>query len=177
MAPAAANPWLVALVAVVVVLGSAAVAGWQTGWPRAIFGAQKAALDSPSSGVPPASAPAPVTPASSSASVPVTPNPQTPGAAGADPATVVQAYFGAINDHDYQTAWDLGGKNTGSSYPEFVQGFSATANDTVTILSLDGNDATARLVAEQDDGTAKTFQGTYTVTSGVITHFDVTQTG
>jgi len=162
--------WLVPLAAALVVLASAALAGWQTGWPRPVFGVQKAALDSRAR---PASVPAPVT----SGAFPVTPNPDSPPTARTDPAAVVEGYFSAIDDRDYRIAWALGGKNTGSSYREFVQGFSGTAHDTVTILALDGNDVTARLVAGQDDGTVKTFQGTYTVTSGAITHFDVAQTG
>ncbi len=47
----------------------------------------------------------------------------------------------------------------------------------MTILSTSGNVATARLVAQQDDGSTKTFEGAYTVIGGVITSFDVQQTG
>ena len=172
IAPAAQIPWLVALAAVAAVL-AIALAGWRASWPRAIFGVQKASLDSPPapSGAPPATAPA-----APAGAFPVTPNPADP-AAGADPAAVVAAYFSAINARDYRAAWELGGKSTGSSYPEFVQGFSGTARDTVTILALDKNDVTARLVAEQDNGTSRAFQGIYTVTSGTITRFDVYSLG
>jgi hypothetical protein len=85
------------------------------------------------------------------------------------PAVTVQSYFSAINDHDYQRAWALGGKNTGQSYASFVQGFDETADDNVTILSVTGGVVTVRLDATQTNGTVKHFHGTYTVSNGVIT--------
>ncbi len=171
MGTGAPRPWAIALLAAILVLGAVALAGWQAGWPRAVFGVQKSTLES-GAGSPGASASAPVqaTPTNSASALPATANPD-------NPVGVIQAYFSAINDHDYQTAWQLGGENTGSSYAQFVQGLSATANDTVTILSTAGNVVTAQVVAGQSDGASKTFEGTYTVTSGVITNFAVQQTG
>jgi hypothetical protein len=89
----------------------------------------------------------------------------------------VQAYFAAINNKDYPTAWNLGGKNLGESYQSFVDGFSTTASDTATILSVDGTTVTAQLAAQQTDGTVKYYRGAYTVENGTITHFNVQQTG
>jgi tRNA A-37 threonylcarbamoyl transferase component Bud32 len=85
------------------------------------------------------------------------------------PAVTVQSYFNAINDHDYQRAWNLGGKNTGVSYATFVQGFGETASDDLTIVSVSGNVVTVLLDATQTNGTVQHFHGTYTVTDGVIT--------
>jgi hypothetical protein len=178
MAVGAGRPWTVALLAAIFILGVAALAGWQAGWPKAVFGAQKTALVSgaaPSSG-PPAGTPTSAGPASSPAPLPQTPNPESPGPPSA-PAGVVQAYFAAINKRDYSTAWQLGGSSLGGSYAAFVQGFSTTAKDTVTILLSSGNVVTVRLVAEQTDGSTKTFAGTYTVTDGIITSSNVQQTG
>jgi serine/threonine protein kinase len=87
----------------------------------------------------------------------------------AGPAATVQAYFAAINDHDYARAWALGGKNTGSSYPAFISGFNGTSKDNLTVVSVSGDVVTVKLAADQTDGTVKNFQGTYTVTDGVIT--------
>ena len=175
MGSGAPPPWAAALLIAILVLGGVTVAGWQTGWPRAIFGVQKTALDGPAgSAGASAGTPDQVSPASPAS--PTAPNSDTPATA-TGPAAVVQAYFSAINARDYQAAWQLGGKNTGSSYPEFVQGFSDTANDAVTIVSTSGNVVTAQLVAEQNDGTSNTYEGTYTVTSGVITDFAVQQVG
>lgn len=89
------------------------------------------------------------------------------------PAATVEAYVAAINSHDYARAWNLGGRNTGSTYPAFVNGFQTTASDTLTILSVSGNVVTARISAQQTDGSVQTYQGTYRVAHGVITHFHV----
>jgi hypothetical protein len=120
---------------------------------------------SPATVTSPATAPSDTTSAGNSA----TPPPPTA------PATV-QAYYTAINNHHYHQAWELGGKNTGSTYSSFVNGFAGTAHDTVTIQSVSGNTVNAQLSAQQTDGTVKTYQGTYTVTNGVITVFNVQQT-
>jgi len=93
------------------------------------------------------------------------------------PAATVRAYVAAINGHDYARAWILGGRNTGRSYPDFVSGFSTTARDTLTVVSVSGDVVTARLTAQQTDGTVNTYQGTYTVDSGVIIGFDILQVG
>jgi hypothetical protein len=89
------------------------------------------------------------------------------------PAATVRAYYRAINNHNYARAWHLGGRFTGSSYPAFAAGFQGTAHDEVSILSVTGNVVTARLAARQTDGSVRTYQGTYWVTHGVITRFDV----
>jgi eukaryotic-like serine/threonine-protein kinase len=89
----------------------------------------------------------------------------------------VRAYVVAINGHDYARAWSLGGRNTGQSYSNFVSGFSSTARDTLTIVSVSGDVVTARLTAQQTDGTVDTYQGTYTVHRGVIIGFNVVQAG
>jgi hypothetical protein len=91
------------------------------------------------------------------------------------PTATVRAYIAAINGHRYARAWRLGGRNTDGSYPGFVSGFTGTAKDTLTILSVSGHVVTARLTARQTDGTVNTYQGTYTVHHGVITGFDVIQ--
>jgi serine/threonine-protein kinase len=92
------------------------------------------------------------------------------------PASTVRAYIRAINAHEYHRAWALGGINTGQSYSQFVQGFTGTAHDTLTIQSVSGGVVTAQLQALQTDGTVKTFQGTYTVSNGVITSFHIART-
>lgn len=90
---------------------------------------------------------------------------------------VVNAYFAAINAGDYARAWALGGANLqGGSYSSFVQGFSTTAYDSVTIDSVSGEIATIHLDALQTDGTHRYFAGTYTVRGGVIVGADIRQT-
>jgi hypothetical protein len=93
------------------------------------------------------------------------------------PAATVQAYFAAINDHDYGKAWDLGGKNTGSSYNKFKSGFSDTARDGLTVVSVTGDVVTVKLDATQTNGSVHHFQGTYTVSNGVITQSQIQSAG
>lgn len=108
----------------------------------------------------------------------VAPSPhRTPRRTPMRPTATVHAYIAAINGHHYARAWRLGGRNTGGSYPSFVSGFSGTAKDTLTIVSVSGDVVTARLNAQQTDGTVDTYQGTYTVHHGVIIGFDVVQVG
>jgi hypothetical protein len=182
MARLSRRPWMLTLLAVLVVLGVSALAGWQTQWPGAIFGVQKAAAIKPAptgqaSSQAQASTPDSVTPSGGAAVAPQVPTSGAASGSPGDPASVVNAYFAAINSGDYATAWTLGGSNTGASYSEFVSGFATTSNDTVSIQSASGDVVTAQLVAQQDDGSTKTFEGTYTVSGGVITSFDVKQTG
>ena len=85
------------------------------------------------------------------------------------PGDTVEAYFAAINAGDYNRAWDLGGKNlTRGSYSSFVQSFEGTAYDSVTVLSIVGDEVEIELDATQTDGTHRYFAGTYTVRRGVI---------
>lgn len=111
-----------------------------------------------------------------------TPTPTaTPSPTGAAPGQVtppeatVIAYFDAINSRDYQKAWNLGGKNTASSYSSFVSGFNTTAMVSVQLLGLSGDIVTARLTTLETDGSTKIYQGTYTVRNGVIVAFNVHQ--
>ncbi len=92
------------------------------------------------------------------------------------PVRTVLAYFAALNARNYLRAWNLGGRNTGSTYPAYVNGYDNTSRTKVSILSLSGSVVTARVTAVQTDGTVKVFQGTYTVANGVITNFNVRQT-
>ncbi|ANP49209.1 hypothetical protein J2Z21_002176 [Streptomyces griseochromogenes] len=100
------------------------------------------------------------------------------GTTGAsDPATTVTDYFAAINDGDFRTAWNLGGKNLGSSYSSFVSGFAHTERDDATVDPVDGTTVSVTLVATRDDGTQKSYSGRYTVVDGVITGASMTPTG
>ena len=93
------------------------------------------------------------------------------------PAATVQAYFAAINAHDYARAWALGGKNIATSYSRFANGFNGTAKDKVTVVSVAGDVVTVKLAAVQTDGSVKHYAGTYTVASGVITQSQIQPVG
>jgi hypothetical protein len=81
---------------------------------------------------------------------------------------VVQAYFAAIDHHNYRLAWHLGGRNTGDTFRQYKLGFIGTAHDTVRILGQSGDTARAKIIARQEDGSRKVFQGTYTIVNGTI---------
>jgi hypothetical protein len=92
--------------------------------------------------------------------------------ASGGPASVVQAYYAAINNHDCNTAWRLGGDNisaaNGQSYQQFCQGFSNTSHDDLTVNSVSGNTVNVNIVAHQTDGSSQNFTGSYVVSNGVI---------
>jgi serine/threonine protein kinase len=92
-----------------------------------------------------------------------------PPAAG--PGTIVRDYFADINEGRYLAAWQLTPQV--EPYVKFRAGFAGTAHDAVMIESVAGDVVTARLAATQDDGTVKVYQGTYTVTNGVISSANI----
>ncbi|MFE9428529.1 hypothetical protein ACFYNO_36920 [Kitasatospora sp. NPDC006697] len=103
--------------------------------------------------------------------------PSTPGFTNA--AAVVTQYYQDITNHDYASAWALGGKNiAGGSYQQYVAGFATTAGIALGTVSSFGSDQVrAVLYATQTDGTVKTFEGTYTVANGVLVGASIQQTG
>ncbi len=104
---------------------------------------------------------------------PAASSPPVSSAGQANPQRVVREYFAAINTQRYPMAYRL--SNRSESYADFVAGFAGTARDTVTIVSVSGDVVTARLRARQDDGTVKTYEGTYTVINGAISSSDIHQ--
>ncbi|WP_370116147.1 serine/threonine-protein kinase [Streptacidiphilus sp. MAP12-33] len=121
----------------------------------------------PSATLTPTPTPTPTAPASPTVTPTPTPTPTPPAAT--DPASVVTAYYSAINAHDYGTAWNLGGKNLGGSYGSFASGFSDTVNDTVTIDAVSGDTVDVHLHAVHTDGSTADYSGSYTVQYGEIT--------
>lgn len=92
---------------------------------------------------------------------------------GDGPEATVTAYFEAINNRDFQAAWELGGKNLDPDYDHFVAGFETTERDEVTVTGTTGDEVSLTVVAWETDGTRTTYEGTYTVTDGVITSADM----
>ncbi|MFF4584119.1 hypothetical protein [Streptomyces sp. NPDC001388] len=96
----------------------------------------------------------------------------------ADPGTTVQKFYDAVNARDFETAWDLGGKNLGTAdYAAFVSGYDRTRRSDVVVESVDGDTVSVSLSAELDDGTQQSFVGEYTVVDGVITGGSMSPTG
>lgn len=172
--------------AIVLLAGTLAVTGWQTHWPRAIFGVRPAAaakqlptrpVSTPASGSADSggsgSSPAPSSAGSGSPAAPATASATGPPVATA--VIIVKEYFAAINHGHYAKAWRLGGSNFSPSFAAYVAGFQGTVHDVVTIISVKRNVVTASLAARQADGTTKVYQGTYTVVNNVITKSSIQQ--
>lgn len=103
-------------------------------------------------------------------SAPASPSPSATG-----PAAVVLAAYDDVNRHDYQDAYNLGLARNGESYQSFVEGYSTTQTDTVTVTGVSGGVVSVSLLAVSTDGSQHTYSGTYTVTGGYITGADLQQ--
>jgi hypothetical protein len=96
----------------------------------------------------------------------------------AGPRGTVKAFFQAINDHDYAKAYNLNTSvHATQDYQQFKAGYADTAHDTVTITAVSGDTVSVNLVADQTDGTTKTFSGSYVVQNGAIAESSIQQTG
>lgn len=87
---------------------------------------------------------------------------------GRKPRAVVEAYFAAINAHDWRRVWLLGGKNLSPSYASMVTGFQDTRRDVITRMSASGDAVTVRIRAYETTGAVQVYVLSYTVTGGVI---------
>ncbi|BAJ28801.1 hypothetical protein KSE_29890 [Kitasatospora setae KM-6054] len=92
---------------------------------------------------------------------------------------VVTQYYQDITDHDYAAAWALGGRNIGGSdYAGWVRGYATTARIYLGTSSEFGSgQVRAVIYAEQTDGSTRTYEGTYTVSGGVLVGASIRQTG
>jgi hypothetical protein len=92
----------------------------------------------------------------------------TPPASPVDPATVVQAYYDAINAGDYAQAWRLGGDNLGGSYSTFAAGFNNTVSDQLEIMGESGDTVQVDITALNSDGSQQSYACAYTVNGSAI---------
>ena len=91
-------------------------------------------------------------------------------AASADPGprAVVQAYFAAINHHDWPRVWELGGKNLGQSFATMKAGFLHTGHDVIIDMTAVGDAVTVRFRAFDTTDAVQIYVDKYTVSGGVI---------
>jgi hypothetical protein len=99
------------------------------------------------------------------ASSPASPSSQSSSARGRNsPVAVVSAYYDAVNNHDYATAYGLNRPAQKiESYESFKHGFAGTKHVDLTITDVSGDLVSFDLIADQTDGTTKVYTGTYTV--------------
>ena len=93
--------------------------------------------------------------------------------------SVVTQFYQDITDHNYSGAWALGGSIIGGgSYSGWAAGYSTTESVSLGTFSAFGsNQVRVRLTALQSGGWVKTYEGTYTVSDGVIVAASIVQTG
>jgi hypothetical protein len=92
------------------------------------------------------------------------------------PAPVVRAFFTAINQHDWQRVWSLGGKYLNRRPPYntlsgMISGYRCTVNDEIERLSVSGQTASGRFTAHEAHGgirTEQTYTFKYFISNGVI---------
>ena len=137
----------------------------------------------------PAAAPKPSTPAATTPApapaktvyvqAPAAPAPAPEPAYFTNSTAVVQQFYQDINNGDYSDAWTLGGDNIGGSdYAGWVAGYDTTESVSLGTFSAFGSDQVqASLSAVQSDGITNTYEGTYTVSGGVIVAANIVQTG
>jgi hypothetical protein len=125
--------------------------------------------------------PAPTTPAPAKTVVqaPAAPAPAPEPAYFTNGTAVVQQFYQDINNGDYSDAWALGGDNIGgTNYSAWAAGYDTTVSVSLGTFSAFGSDQVqASLSALQSDGTTNTYEGTYTVSGGVIVAASIVQTG
>ncbi|MFJ3908670.1 hypothetical protein [Streptomyces vinaceus] len=128
------------------------------------------------SSTPPTSGSAPATVPSAAATpplrLPVEPDPDPPE----DPGDVVEEYYRYLANRDFAAAWELGGKYIAhTSYAKWVAGYDTTvALSLDSAATLDAGRVRVAIRALQTDGTLRAYEGTYTVSGGVITDARVT---
>jgi serine/threonine protein kinase len=105
------------------------------------------------------------------------PSPPATSPAALGPRSVVEAYYAAINSHDWRMVWDLGGKNLGQTYRAMIAGYRMTAHDVLTNIAVHGDRVSVRLLAHETNGTVQTYRASYVVRDGVITAGNATLTG
>ena len=103
--------------------------------------------------------------------------PPTSSPAVLGPRAVVEAYFAAINSHEWRRVWALGGKNFGQTYSQMVAGYRSTVRDVLSGIVVHGDSVSLRLTARHADGTVHTYQASYVVHHGVITQGSATPVG
>jgi hypothetical protein len=94
-------------------------------------------------------------------------------AALAGPASVVYAYYTAVNDREWPKAWALSGQLTevdGAAYSHWIDGYACTVRDHVTSITTHGSEVVVGVRAEESGGVIQTYRFSYVVRDGALTH-------
>jgi len=112
-------------------------------------------------------------PASSQPAAGATANPHGKAAASAGPASVVYAYYAAVNDREWPKAWALAGQPTpvgSAAYSQWAGGYGCTVRDQVTSITAHGAAVLVSVRAQESGGVIQTYRFSYVVRGGVLTH-------
>jgi hypothetical protein len=90
------------------------------------------------------------------------------------PKATVEAYFAAINRHDWKAVWQIWHVATEPGhralYNRIAIGYRETKQDVVTRINTHGDHVSARVLATEDTGAVQTYAFRYVVHRGHITH-------
>ncbi|MFD5512054.1 hypothetical protein ACFWIB_30390 [Streptomyces sp. NPDC127051] len=184
--------WLLWLVAALVVVGGGSAGVLLAVAPTPVERAADVAASGPPPGadsgsslpsavVPPptprSSDPLPPAFPSASATRPVEPPVEPSPARADDPGEVVEEYYQDLANRDFAAAWELGGKYIAhTSYAKWVAGYDTTASISLgSANTVDPGRVRVVIRALQTDGTLRAYEGTYTVSGGVIVGAQVTE--
>ena len=88
--------------------------------------------------------------------------------ASSSPASVVFAFFTAVNHRQWTDVWRLGAKNLGIPRDQLAQRLPRTVNEGIFITSAFGNQVSVLLVTVGSRNQAQVYHGIYTVSKGEI---------
>jgi len=99
----------------------------------------------------------------------------TPGKAvtSAGPASVIYAYYAAVNDRDWPKAWELAGHPAAvdsTAYNQWVDGYSCTVRDQITGITARGAALLVSVRAHESGGVIQVYRLSYVVRDGILTH-------
>jgi len=95
------------------------------------------------------------------------------------PSQLLERFYADLNARKFSTAWALQDRHFQAilgGFASWEAGYASTASDNLTIVGVSGNEVDISLVATQDDGSTKDYQGVYYVHASLITGADVAET-
>jgi hypothetical protein len=94
-------------------------------------------------------------------------------AMSAGPASVIYAYYVAVNDRDWPKAWELAGQPAAvysAVYNQWVNGYSCTVRDQITSITARGAALLVSVRAQESGDVIQTYRLSYVVRDGIMTH-------
>jgi hypothetical protein len=91
----------------------------------------------------------------------------------AGPASVIYAYYAAVNDRDWPKAWALADQPEAvhsAAYDQWAEGYDCTVRDQVTSITARGTALVVSVRAEESGGVIQSYRFSYVVRGGVLTH-------